>query len=237
MSDSRSLLRAVVSADALCARAISAVAGGGTIADLRGDAFGHGVIEAARVVTAAGVRMVVVDDRNVVRHLADLDIDASVDRVPDIDSDLLYGLSPAPGTHTNAAPMQLSGRVMSTKTAAPGDGVSYGYTHRVTAPTVLALVTGGYAQGVARALGNQVDVEIGGVLHPVVGRVAMDVCVVDLETADAGAAENLEGADAVYFGGSGVARSTLARWAELTRMTARELITVAGEKAVREWTN
>lgn len=237
MRDSYSLLRAVVSTTAMRTSAASAVADGGTVADLRGDAFGHGVVETARVVTAAGVRAVVVEDQSVVRELADIGIEASVDQNPDIDSDLLYGLRPPPAGEGDEAPMRLIGRVLSTKTAVPGDGVSYGYTHRVTASTVLALVTGGYAQGVVRALGNHVGVEIGGILHPIVGRVAMDVCVVDLETADAPTVARFEGADAIFFGGNGVARSTLARWAGVTGMTARELITVTGAKAVREWTS
>ena len=214
----------------------SAVAHGGTVADLRGDAFGHGVIDTARIVTAAGVRTVVVDDAALVSELAGIGIDASVDDAPDIDSDLLYGLRPALDRDGEAAPMQLIGRVLSTKAAVAGDGVSYGYTHRVQSPTMLALVTGGYAQGIVRALGNRVDVEIDGESRPLVGRVAMDVCVVDLRTTDARTAANLEGADVVYFGGRGAARENLARWAGVTGMTARELITVTGVKAVREWT-
>ncbi|HCS61497.1 MAG TPA: hypothetical protein DIW46_08895 [Microbacterium sp.] len=186
----------------------------------------------------AGVRAVVVDDMSGVRECAAIGIEASLEQTPDIDAEWLYGLRPEDATTNELTiPLQLVGRVMSTKAVEPGDGVSYGYTHRVVAPTVLALVTGGYAQGVVRALGNNASVEIAGVLHPIVGRVAMDVCVVDLETADADTAARHEGAHAIYFGGSGPARTNLSRWAEVTGMTERELVSVTGAKAVREWTS
>lgn len=233
VSTSHSLPRALVSTSAMRRCILGAVARGGTVADLRGDAFGHGALEMARVVAEAGIETVVVDDQMVAADLDGLGIRASVHEHPDIDTALLYGLA---GVDV-IPPMRLIGRVLSTKSADPGDAVSYGYTYRFRARTTLALVTGGYAQGVVRALGNHADVEIEGVAHPIVGRVAMDVCVVDLQTESADTAAHLEGADAVFFGGNGPARPNLARWAEVTGMTTAELITVVGSKVVREWTN
>ncbi|WP_036279222.1 alanine racemase C-terminal domain-containing protein [Microbacterium sp. CH12i] len=210
----------------------AAVADGGRVADLRGDAFGHGAIQTARILAEAGVAAVVVDDHDVARRLTDIDIVTVLDEAPDIDSELLYGLPPA----SAVSPMRLMGRVLSTKPVRAGEAVSYGHTHRFDAPTTVALVTGGYAQGIVRALGNHAHVELGGALHPIVGRVAMDVCVVDLQTTDAETTARLEGADVVYFGGSGAIGTSLAQWAAVTGMSAAELITVAGAKAVREWT-
>src|SRR5690606_1027549 len=106
--------------------------------------------------------------------------------------------------------------------------------YRAAVDTTVALVTGGYAQGIVRALGSSAHVEVDGVLRPIVGRVAMDVCVVDLEDSAAGEAV---GADVVYFGGAGVARDALAEWADITGLGIAELITIAGLKAVREWTS
>lgn len=231
MSTSHSLPRAVISMAAMQASAAAAVRAGGTVADLRGDAFGHGAVETARVAAAAGAAAMLVDDHATVTRLKNHGIGASVVGESDMDTTLLYGLG-----SSAASPMRLIGRILSTKPAIPGDAVSYGYTHRVKALTTLALVTGGYAQGIVRSLGNHAEVEIGGALHPIVGRVAMDVCVVDLQTADTTAAARLEGAEAVYFGGDGPARSNLKRWMAITGMTAAELVTVAGAKAVREWT-
>ncbi len=128
--------------------------------------------------------------------------------------------------------MTLIGRILSLKPLRAGEAVSYGYTHRAEHDTTIALVTGGYAQGIVRALGNAAKVEVGGVARPIVGRVAMDVCVVDLQ------ASHVSGeapSEVVYFGGTGPAREALADWARVTRMRATELVTVAGAKAVREW--
>ena len=54
--------------------------------------------------------------------------------------------------------MRLTGSVLLTKALRAGEGVSYGYTHRADADTRVALVTGGYAQGVVRGLGDRISV-------------------------------------------------------------------------------
>lgn len=229
MTPTGSLPRALVSAGALRDNAREAVARGGALADLRGDALGHGVLEVAAVVRDAGVQTVLVDDTDVADLVRAQGIRAVTSGDVDIDNRVLYGL---PGADASPA-MRLVGRVISTKPLRAGEAVSYGYLHRAAADTTVALVTGGYAQGIVRALGNSAHVELDGVRRPIVGRVAMDVCVVDLQdsTADATA-----GADVVYFGGTGAARDALAEWAEITGLGIAELIAVAGSKAVREWT-
>lgn len=229
MTPTESLPRALVSAGALREGAHRAIALGGELADLRGDALGHGVIEVAALVQETGINAVLVDDADTAAILRARGIRAVTDGDADIDSGTLYGL---PGFSTDPA-MQLVGRVVSTKPLHAGEAVSYGYLHRAVVDTTVALVTGGYAQGIVRALGNAASVEIGGELRPIVGRVAMDVCVVDLQGS---AAEVNEGEDVIFFGGSGVARDALANWADATGLTVAELITVAGSKAVREWT-
>lgn len=229
MTATGSLPRALVSAGALREGAGDAVARGGELADLRGDALGHGVRQTAAVVRDAGVHAVLVDDADIADLVRGQGLRAVTSGEADIDSSVLYGL---PGSATAPA-MQLMGRIVSTKPLRAGEAVSYGYLHRASADTTVALVTGGYAQGIVRALGNSARVEIDGVLRPIVGRVAMDVCVVDLQDS---AADVATGADVVYFGGSGVARDALADWADATGLGIAELITVAGSKAVREWT-
>ncbi len=224
---SRSLPRAVVSARALRDNASAAIAAGGRVADLRADAYGHGVREVSRIVLDAGAGEVLVDEQ-VVPELARDGVPARGVGRPDILPAQLFGL---PGSGLEPA-MSLIGRILSTKPLRAGEAVSYGYTHRAVADTTVALVTGGYAQGVVRALGNRAQVEAAGELHPIVGRVAMDVCVVDI-----GDAAVREGGDVVYFGGDGPARDALAMWSRLTGLDVAELVTVAGLKAVREWTH
>jgi alanine racemase len=226
VTTSGSLPRAVISRSALRESARAAVHAGGTVADLRADAFGHGVHEAARIIQSAGVSRVVVDEVSLASLRGD-GIDAVTDEAPDIDSTLLYGL---PGSGQVPA-MVLTGRMLSRKLLRAGEAVSYGYTHRAERDTTIALVTGGYAQGIVRALGNNATVGIGAGLRPIIGRVAMDVCVIDLQTDEAP-----ERTDVVYFG-AGPAVDGLSAWARVTGLRMTELIAVAGAKAVREWTH
>lgn len=221
----------MISRSALAAGAAAAVDAGGRIADLRRDAWGHGVLAVAHAVVAAGASAVRVDYVEEAETLRLEGIDAVTDRDADIDSLLLYGLPDGDGTQRTRPVMRLVGSVLSTKPLKAGDAVSYGYTHRATHDTTAALITGGYAQGIVRALGNAAHVEIDGVQRPIVGRVAMDVCVVDLQ----GAPTVAPGAEATYFGGLGPAGPALARWSAVTGLTIPELVTVAGTHAERGW--
>jgi alanine racemase len=227
---SSSLPRAMISRSALAAGATAAVLGGGRIADLRRDAWGHGVLAVAQVVAAAGADRVLVDAQGEVEALKLEGIHGVTTGVPDIDPMLLYGLPDDAGTLITRPVMRLTGSVLSTKRLRPGDAVSYGYTYRAAEATTVALVTGGYAQGIVRALGNRADVEVGGIARPIVGRVAMDVCVVDLQGEDAEV-----GAAVTYFGGEGPLAAGITRWAAVTGMDSAELVAVAGAHAVRGW--
>ncbi len=126
--------------------------------------------------------------------------------------------------------LRLSGFVLSLKPLRAGEGVSYGYTHRAPRDTIVALVTGGYAQGVVRALGNAATVRIAGERHPIVGRVAMDVCVVDV-----GAAPVAPGDEVVFFGDPSRGEPSLNEWTAASGMTASELVTAVGLRNVREY--
>lgn len=221
--------RALISLSALTAAAEAAVAAGGRIADLRGDAFGHGAVTVARAVIASGAQQVLVDDSDDVALLESEGITATETGSADVDSRLLYGIPNADGILRTLPPLRLVGRVLSTKRLRTGEAVSYGYTYRAPSDRRVALVTGGYAHGIVRALGNHALVEIDGVLRPIVGRVAMDVCVVDLDEADAAV-----GTDVTYFGGAGPAAGELDTWVSATAMRAAELLTVAARHAARE---
>lgn len=164
------------------------------------DAWGHGSVWVASVLREAG---------------ADADGLAAA---------ALYGL---PGSQARPV-LSLRGRVLGTKPLLRGEGVSYGYTHRAVRDTTVALVTGGYAQGVVRALGNAVDVAIGGRRHRIVGRVAMDVCVVDV-----GDAPIARGAEVVFFGDPAEGHPSLGEWADATGWTAAEIVATVGARAER----
>jgi alanine racemase len=167
---------------------------------LAADAYGHGATWVASV-------------------LADLGMDAGA-----LDAGMLYGL---PGSHLRPV-MSLRGRALGTKPLLRGEGVSYGYTHRASSDTTVALVTGGYAQGVVRALGNAATVSIEGRRHRIVGRVAMDVSVVDVEDAVVA-----RGTEVVFFGDPSDAHPSLEEWTDATGWTAAEIVAAVGVRAER----
>ncbi len=164
------------------------------------DAWGHGAGWVASVLSEAG-----------------LDADR-------LDPAVLFGL---PGTGARPV-LSLRGCALGTKPLLAGEGVSYGYTHRAPADTVVALVTGGYAQGVVRALGNAASVVIAGRRHPIVGRVAMDVCVVDVQDAVIA-----RGAEVSFFGDPAAGDPSLSEWTDATGLSAAEIVAIVGARADR----
>ncbi len=62
----------------------------------------------------------------------------------------------------------------------PGETVGYNATWTAPAPTRIATVAGGYADGLMRALSPGVEMMSGPVACPVVGRVSMDLITVDI---------------------------------------------------------
>ena len=68
----------------------------------------------------------------------------------------------------------------------PGEYVGYGRTWRAVRPTRVAVLPVGYYDGYDRGLSNLAKVLIGGVRAPVIGRVAMNMTMVDV-TDNAGA--------------------------------------------------
>lgn len=76
--------------------------------------------------------------------------------------------------------LELKSRVYAIKEHAAGDTVSYGRTYTLTEPARLAVVPIGYADGLHRALSGRIDMLIRGRRCPQVGRICMDMCMVDI---------------------------------------------------------
>lgn len=194
-------VRPVARLSAANLRANALLAGSAVGGDvLAADAWGHGAEWVASTLSALGI-------------------------APDgLRPEVLFGL---PGSGTRPV-MSLRGRVLGCKPLLTGEGVSYGYTHRAPADTVVALVTGGYAQGVVRSLGNAVSVGIAGRRHRIVGRVAMDVCVVDVGSPVPW------GSEVVYFGDAAEVDPMLGEWMDATGLGAGEIVATVGARARRE---
>ena len=93
--------------------------------------------------------------------------------------------------------VHLRARVIDLRDLREGEPVSYGATWHAPAPRRIATIASGYADGYRRHLSNAGVVLINGVRCPVVGRVTMDMIMVDVTqaTCDLGTVATLLGRD------------------------------------------
>ena len=97
----------------------------------------------------------------------------------------LYGHYPAPSCEGLDGPglrpvMSVKSRIASVKWVPAGTPVSYGRTHTLTRDTRLAVLPVGYADGLFRRCSDQLSMRIGEQWAPLVGRVCMDMCMLDV---------------------------------------------------------
>lgn len=97
----------------------------------------------------------------------------------------VYGLTPGLQLGTSAeldlAPaMSVRAQIAHVKQVPAGHGVSYGHRYHTSAPTTLALVPVGYADGVPRAGSGRLPIGLSGQQFTVAGTVAMDQVVLDV---------------------------------------------------------
>ncbi|MBA2696543.1 MAG: alanine racemase [Actinobacteria bacterium] len=145
----------------------------------------------------------------------------------------VYGLSPVPDLGSSAdfdlvPAMTAVARVATLKRVPAGQGVSYGHTFTTTAPTTLADVPVGYADGIPRHVSNAASVWLGGAQRPIAGRVCMDQIVID-----AGDAEVACGDEVVLFGPGTGGEPTAQDWAEAAGTINYEIVTRFGPRVPR----
>ena len=80
--------------------------------------------------------------------------------------------------------MRLKTTVYSIRSVAADTTVSYGRTFRTTAPTRAGVLPIGYGDGLLRCLSNRMSVMTVQGAAPVLGRICMDMCIVDLTELD-----------------------------------------------------
>lgn len=136
-----------------------------------------------------------------------------------------FGLRPA---------MTLKSEIIGLRRAPAGTGVSYEFTHVTERDTLLGLIPVGYADGLPRGLsGTGTTVLVGGHRCPIVGRVAMDQCVVDLGAlVDAGVEVNI-GDPVVLFGDPAAGMPAVEGWARAVGTINYEIVAGIGPRVVR----
>ena len=93
----------------------------------------------------------------------------------------LYGVSSGNNPGISPEPVvSLSARIIELRTIHDGETVSYGGTYRAEGERRIATLGIGYGDGYRRALSNRAAVLVGGERVPVVGRVTMDMTMIDV---------------------------------------------------------
>jgi alanine racemase len=97
----------------------------------------------------------------------------------------IYGLAPSAEVPLPSGffpALTFKTQVAQVKEVPAGEGISYGATYVTTAPTRVATLPVGYADGFRRGPTNWGEVLIRGRRAPILGRVCMDQCMVDVTT-------------------------------------------------------
>jgi alanine racemase len=143
----------------------------------------------------------------------------------------VYGLSPDDVPVPGLTPaMTLSAPVVAVKHVPANHGVSYGFDYRTTAPTTLALVPVGYADGLPRSASGGAPVAINGRSYRIAGRIAMDQVVVDV-----GDSAVSVGDRAVLFGDPATGVPSADEWAAAAGTINYEIVTRIGPRVARRY--
>jgi alanine racemase len=99
---------------------------------------------------------------------------------------MLYGLYPSsvPQQGPLKPVMALKSRVVQIKEFPADTTVSYGRTYEADKPITCAVICAGYADGLPRRLSGRFEVSINGRFYKQIGRVCMDMCMVDVTGSD-----------------------------------------------------
>jgi alanine racemase len=147
----------------------------------------------------------------------------------------MYGLTPVPQLASSAdlglrPAMTVRSRLAGVKRVPAGSGVSYGHTYQTERETTLGLVPLGYADGIPRHASNRAEVAVGGLRHPIAGRVCMDQFVVDLGDTEARPGDPVE-----VFGAGDDGGPTAQDWADAVGTISYEIVTGVRGRAIRRW--
>ncbi|MFS7887834.1 alanine racemase [Helicobacter pylori] len=124
--------------------------------------------------------------------------------------------------------ISLKARIVQIRSVKKGEFIGYGehfYTNEETLVGVLAL---GYADGLARALGNRIQVAINNQLAPLIGKVCMDQCFVKLNDIQA-----KEGDEVILFGDKSARANDASEIAALLNTIAYETISTLSKRLER----
>ena len=141
----------------------------------------------------------------------------------------LYGLWPSPqtraamnGAHFDLQPaLSLHSSLAAVRSVEPGTPIGYGNSYHAPKRTRIGVVPLGYADGIPRLLSNRGAFLVGGRRCPIVGRVCMNMTMIDLEAAP----EAKPGDDVTLLGRQNGAEVTADEWGGWAETINYEIVT------------
>ncbi|MCK9275411.1 MAG: alanine racemase [Syntrophales bacterium] len=161
---------------------------------------------------------------------------------PDFNFDLVrpgimtYGIHPSPLTEKKAdlAPvMSFKTTVVLLKEFPAGCSIGYGRSYRTEKPTMIATIPVGYGDGFGFILSNKGEALVKGKRVPVVGRVSMDMCTLDVTDIP----ECAVGDEVVLMGRQGSEYLSADEIAGKAGTISYEVLCVVGKRAPRVFVN
>ncbi len=128
--------------------------------------------------------------------------------------------------------LTLTAPLVQVREVAAGTSVGYGHSWQAPRATRLGLLALGYADGLPRLASNRAEVLVGDRRHQVVGRISMDMTIVDLGPDDGPAAPR-EGDLVTIFGPGDAGEPTAAEWAAWAETLEHEIVTGLGPRLHR----
>ena len=149
---------------------------------------------------------------------------------------ILYGCYPSSKVEQNRLPlkpvMTVKARIMRIETLPAGTPVSYGATYKTEKETKIATVSIGYADGYFRSFSGKAYMTVHGVKAPVVGRICMDQCMIDVSNVNT----ICVGDEAIVFGNGGDGSETATTLAAHAGTISYELLCAVGNRTPRIYT-
>ena len=125
--------------------------------------------------------------------------------------------------------MSFKTKIILLKKFPPNYNIGYGKTFTTKKTTIVATIPVGYADGLPRLLSNQGTALIGGIRCPIIGRVSMDMCTVDVSKVKSCAL----GDEVVLLGEQGKNFISANEIAQKTQSISYEIICALGKRAPR----
>ena len=129
--------------------------------------------------------------------------------------------------------LELKSRVATVRDVPANTPVSYGRTNTLTRPSRLAIIPVGYGDGFCRGFSNKLTVLINGKKLPIVGRICMDMCMVDVTDAP----DVKEGDVVILYGSDGTNDQPVEAGAEIMNTISYELLCVLTKRIPRIYLN